>query len=65
MKTCKWCKKPFKPNPKHKKYCCVECSNNGTEKNQRKYRIKNKEKIRIKKKLGRYPTQGQIKKNVR
>lgn len=46
MKTCKWCKKPFKPNSKHKKYCCVECAKNGTEKNQRKYRIKNKEKIR-------------------
>ena len=48
MKLCKWCGKAFEPNSKRKKYCCVECAKNGTEKNQRKYRIKNKEKIREK-----------------
>lgn len=48
MKTCKWCKKLFEPNSKHKKYCCVECAKNGKEKNRQKYRIKNKEKIREK-----------------
>lgn len=46
MKICKWCKKPFEPNAKHKKYCCVKCAKNGFEKKQREYRIENKEKIR-------------------
>lgn len=48
MKICKWCGKAFEPNSKHKKYCCVECAKNGTEKNQRKYRIKNTDIIRQK-----------------
>ena len=48
MKLCKWCGKAFEPNSKHKKYCCVECAKNGTEKNQRKYRIKNAYEIRQK-----------------
>lgn len=46
MKICKWCGKAFEPNSKHKKYCCVECAKNGMKKNQREYRIENKEKIR-------------------
>ena len=45
MKLCKWCGKAFEPNSKRKKYCCVECAKNGTEKNQRKYRIKSYCKI--------------------
>ena len=48
MKICKWFRKLFEPNSKHKKYCCVECAKNGMKKNQREYRIKNKEKIREK-----------------
>lgn len=49
MKICKWCGKAFEPNSKHKKYCCVECAKNGMKKDQRKYRIENKEKIRERK----------------
>ncbi len=48
MKICKWCKKPFEPNPKHRKYCCEACKKAGTKKVQRNYRIKNTDIIRQK-----------------
>lgn len=48
MKICKWCKKPFEPNPKHRKYCCEACKKAGTKKMQRNYRIKNTDEIRRK-----------------
>lgn len=48
MKICKWCKKPFEPDPKHRKYCCEACKKAGIEKMQRNYRIKNTDIIRQK-----------------
>lgn len=48
MKICKWCKKPFEPNPKHRKYCCEACKKAGLEQRQREYRIKNTDIIRQK-----------------
>lgn len=48
MKLCKWCKKPFEPDSKHKKYCCEECAEAGQRRYKKEYKLKNTDKIKKK-----------------